>query len=360
MEKKQMNSRKWTILTLGITGTLLLIFAVLMFVTDPLLYFRKESKVLTDWQYNQLYSGPGVARQYDYDTVAAGSCMIQQFDMHQIDELYGGTSVKLTYNGATARNVKTILDICFETHPDLKRVFIPMDIFLSTKGVDEYSYSIPEYMYSCSAENTVKYLLNGNIFYHVLVPDILGTLQGETHDAMEAEPEDREYGAQLALAGYIPSARRPLGAINTDAYLPNTEANLSVNILPLIEQHPDTEFIFFVPPYSILYWDKLCATQAAEPSLESLRMMFKAVLPYDNVKVYSYLWDEEIITNLDNYRDVLHFSPEVQSLILEKMYRDEGRVTEENCDALIDAFLERVRTFDYEALYDSYMQPAEN
>lgn len=356
MEKKQMSAKKWTVLTICVTVALLLMLAVVMYITDPLLYFRKETKILSLWEYNQLYSGPGVARYYDYDTVVTGSCMVQQFDTRMIDEAYDANSVKLTYNGATAYNVKTILDICFETHPEIKRAIIPMDIFLSVKDVNEYSYPLPEYMYEKNLGNSVKYLLNANIAYHQLLPNVIGTLHGETHLAMEAEPENHEYGATLALSEFTPTDNSAFPVGDPNLYRTNTEQNLEQNILPLIEAHPNTEFQFFVPSYSILYWGKLCKEGIAKAELESLRMMMEACLPYDNVTIYSYLWDEEIITDLNNYRDVLHFSPEVQANLLDKMTQNIGLITQDNYNQLIDEFYEMVSSFDYIEFCDSWMQ----
>ena len=40
-----------------------------------------------------------------------------------------------------------------------------------------------------------------------------------------------------------------------DAFVSGIRANLDVNILPYVEAHPETEFVFWYPPYSILYWN---------------------------------------------------------------------------------------------------------
>lgn len=353
MEKKQMSAGKWTIFTLSFFLLALLLFGAIMYITDPLLYFRKESKPLTYYEYNQLYSAPGVIRHYDFDTVIVGSSMVEAFDTEEFDALYGGQTIKLTCNEATAHNDKVLLDVCYEAQPDIKRVFIPIDSFTCIYRADQYNFPIPEYMYSTSLNNSLQYLLNLNIFYHILVPDVVGTMQGKTQQAMQIKPPKDTYNSAFAK-DYILTTDQECEKFDTSAYLTNTGANLRDNILPIIEQHPETEFIFFLPCYSMLYWNRRLGTEDAEASLESVRMTVKALLPYDNVEIFGFFWDESITTDLDNYRDSGHFSPEVHSLLMNRMYQGEGRITQENCDLLFDAFIDRVNQYDYHALLRSY------
>lgn len=350
---KKQSAKKWTILTLAAILLILVAFAAFMYFTDPLLYFRKESGPITYWHYDQLYSGPGVATQYDYDTVVTGSSMIGGFDTTQFDALYNAKTVKLTYNEATAHNDKAILDVCFETHPNIKRVFLPIDSFTCIYAPDKYNCQLPDYLYNKTAAGSMKYLLNLNIFYHISVTDVINTIQGEIKPAMESKPKNENYGTQWVSGSRLIPWDETEDFDTTD-YLTNTEANLVENILPVIEAHPETEFIFFTPPYSMLYWYRRMGTGDAVASLESMRKMIGTCLMYDNVKIYGFSWDESITTHLENYKDSGHFSPEIHTGILNRMYYDEDRVTTENYNQLIDDFIERVETFDYTALYNSY------
>lgn len=358
MKKHELSAKKWTILTLTSAVLILALFAAVTFIIDPLLYFRsnarlKDSGMITYWFYNQLYSGPGVARQYDYDTVITGSSMVVDFDTTDFDALYNAKTVKLTYNEATAHNDKAILDICFETHPDLKRVFMPIDSFTCIHGADQYNFPLPEYMYAKSPENSVKYLLNLNIFYHITFQDIVGTLRGKTKDAMQSKPEYLQHGSEW-VRSYQLTPWEEIENHDTTDYLSNTDANLAENILPLIAAHPDTEFVFFTPPYSMLFWYNRMGSDDAEACLESMRKTVAACLQYDNVKIYGFGWDETITTDLDNYRDTAHFSPEIHSELAHRMSDDSDRITLDNYNELFDRFIARVKTFDYEKLYNSY------
>ena len=283
--------------------------------------------------------------------------MVGAFDTTEVDELFDAQTIKLTYNEATAHNNKAILDVCFQTHPDIKRVILPIDSFTCIYPSDQYNFPLPDYMYNKSFFNSLHYLLNLNIFYHISIKDITGTLQGKRQAAMEASPDELQYNAEWVQNNKL-IPWEEYNKFDTTNYLTNTEANLSENILPLIDEHPDTEFIFFTPPYSMLYWYRRIGTGDAFASLESMRTMVKACLRYDNVKIYGFIWDESITTKLESYRDTGHFSPEVHSELLRRIARDEDRVTLENCDQLFDDFIERIQTFDYAALLDAYVNVA--
>ena len=279
--------------------------------------------------------------------------MVSGFDTLEFDELFNTKTIKLTYNEATAHNDKAILDVCFETHPDIKRVFLPLDSFTCIYKPDQYNFPLPDYMYSKSVGNSVKHLLNINIFYHITLPDIIGTIKGETQNAMQSEPDNNQFSSEWVQSfSMIPW--NEFEKFDTTDYMTNTDANLAENILPLIKAHPNTEFILFTPPYSMLYWYRRMGTADAEASLNSMRRVIESCLQYDNVKVFGFGWDESITTNLENYRDSGHFSPEIHSEILIRMYNDEDRITLDNYNQLFDCFIERVKTFDYAQLYNSY------
>ena len=56
----------------------------------------------------------------------------------------------------------------------------------------------------------------------------------------------------------------------------------------------DTEFTFFFPPYSVLYWYKRYADGSLAAELAAQKQVVEALLAYPNVKIYyfqdDYLW----------------------------------------------------------------------
>ena len=62
----------------------------------------------------------------------------------------------------------------------------------------------------------------------------------------------------------------------------------------------------------------------------------KALLAYDNAEIYFYQDDKDIITNLDNYMDIVHFSKDINYYVYDKLSRGEERLTMENYEERLD------------------------
>jgi len=97
-----------------------------------------------------------------------------------------------------------------------------------------------------------------------------------------------------------------------------------------IEAHPETDFYIFVPPYSMLWWDSTYRDGDTEAYLYNMEQAVTTLLNYENVKFFYFQNDREIITNLENYMDTLHFSQEINHYICNCMIEDSHRLTLEN------------------------------
>ena len=96
----------------------------------------------------------------------------------------------------------------------------------------------------------------------------------------------------------------------------------------IIEAHPDTEFLFFFPPYSLARWYEFYAGGTLHYHLNQKEALTGILLGYDNVQVYDFQARTDIITNLDLYIDAGHYGPEINDAMIEAISRGECRVTD--------------------------------
>ena len=97
-----------------------------------------------------------------------------------------------------------------------------------------------------------------------------------------------------------------------------------------IKAHPDTTFYVFIPPYSMLWWDNIYREGDTESYLYNMEYTMKTLLFYENVKFYYFQNDRKVITNLENYMDILHFSPEINHYICDSMMSNSHRINLNN------------------------------
>ena len=161
----------------------------------------------------------------------------------------------------------------------------------------------------------------------------------------------------MALASY-PRPEPVAEPLAADAYLADTEANLAV-VTAWLEEHPDTEFHLFLSPYSILAWDRYTRLGALDAVLAALERAGEVLLPYENARLYGFLFDREIVENLDNYCDHVHHSGAVCRQLLEKMAAGEGQLTAENLPEILEDWRAFVEGYDFAALWPREAGPAD-
>lgn len=207
----------------------------------------------------------------------------------------------------------------------------------------------------------------GLLFYYVYNRDVIARGWERVLDAVWGVPdnidsaytwEDSElFGREITLNTAVDTRAQLLQNRtegedeNRDEKIVTCQENLD-NILPFIEENPDTEFIVFLPPYSMLYWEQLVLKGELEDMLEVYRYAMKQLLQYDNVSVYYFQNEKNIITNLDNYRDTCHHRPEYNRYIFEAVRDGKNRVTEENLGQIIEDMYEFAVDFDYNSYWE--------
>lgn len=348
-----MNTKKWAISLIAAVLATLMAFGGIMVFLDPLLNYGPEKDFMRCYRYSTIYSNPGIAKHYDYDTVLVGTSMIQNTNVDLCDELFDCDMVRLPYPGGTSYDMKTILDLCFASDNDIKTVYWELDQFQLTNSATEHRQAVPEYLYTDSVLDDLPYVLNLEIFYRYGLLNIINGRHGERSD-MERRGITLwgTFNKENALANYS----RPKEQAKTVRDFHNThlqtvvDANLA-NITVLVEANPDTEFVFFMPPFSVMYWDYEIRNGKFESTLDATEYAMTHLLEYDNVRIYYYQAEEDIITDLDNYKDFSHYGNWTNDTVTEYIAADKCRVTGENCADMIQKLRDLVYAYDFEALF---------
>lgn len=357
-------NKKWTILTLLITLIILICTIALVVVADPFFQYHKP---ISDFGYminNQLYQNPGIAKHFDYNAILLGSSMTENFMVSQIDDAFSVSSVKLCYSGAFAKTIKTILDIAFENNDNIKKVFLGLDIYSYLAQVDADRYPLPEYLYDNNMMNDLQYVLNKDVIAKsTMALNCMNlTIPNTTRDgayAWYASFEDEFNGEYVAK--YYDELRPNIidKERTTQELTEKVRINVQYNLLPIIEKNPDTEFYIFFPPYSILYWDKVRLEGDLEAELYTQRYSIESLLGYDNVKVYFFQDIEEIILNLNNYKDHSHYHIDINSLMVDEMSQDKCLLTENNYMDKLNHLYSLINETNIDRLLESYVSEDE-
>ena len=75
------------------------------------------------------------------------------------------------------------------------------------------------------------------------------------------------------------------------------------------------------------------------------------LLECPNVRLFNFYDQYDVITNANNYRDKEHYSPEINTKILEWMASGVGLVTKENYLERLEIEKEYYLNYDYESIF---------
>ena len=331
MRAKPLSRGRWTAFVLALLLLALGGCALLVSLVDPFeIYHRATAFIPPIASGTQSYSNAGLARSWAYDSIIIGSSMTENFVPSQLDGLLGGRFIKLCINGGSPYNHRQMMELAFETH-EVRTVLYGIDADALTYFYTQPKTEMPDYLYSLSPLDDVRYWFNSSVLLHY-VPACLrtwGQSDPDLRDTMYAWGDLYPYGAEYALREARFDGRTYPQRETPEPYVMSQQTMLNVthNLLPFIEAHPGTQFIFFFPPYSLARWHRFYREGALETHLSQADAVCAALLPYENVRVYDFRARTDWILDLSNYIDDYHYGPWINAQIAEDIAADRCRVT---------------------------------
>ena len=331
------------IATVGLAG-----FASIIAYIDPFFHYHKPIEGFPYVVDDQVDMNPGLARHMDYDGVLLGSSMTVNFTASSFERDLGLKVQKLSYNGAYPKDQANIMEQVFEANPSVERVFLGIDELNYSADVNETKYPVTDYLYDNNSFNDVKYLLNKDVMLDYVLKPLVDRSDATDWDMIYPMWWKPEHYNLANVRLYYTPAEEITDTTPLEEYIAGIEKNLDVNIIPFIEEHPDTEFTIFYPPYSILYWYDAKRTGDVDIIVGKLKYMTERLLAYDNVEVYLFCGDEDIITNFDNYADYTHYSTAVCDYMVSSFETGEHRIVFSNYESELEALRQLALNYPYE------------
>lgn len=320
-----------------IRSALVLLFIIgLVVLFDPFYQYHKPlpglKSVLTDKEYQCV----GTLRNFDYDSLIVGSSVCENYNNNWFNEGFDCTAIKAIRSYGATADLCYLLDTAYETH-ELQYVFYnidPSSLSASTETTYE-STGCPMYLYDTNVWNDAQYVLNKDVLLEKIPYMLAFSFLGDYDEGNSYNWAQWKYfGADLATGMYN---RKPsIKPMLEENYY---EEELTGNIKLLttqVEAHPETTFKFFFSPYSMLWWDDAYRGGELDTCIYNEKKAIGTLLEYENVEIYYYQDNEEIITNLDNYMDMIHFSKEINQSICSSLIAQESRLTKENYEERLE------------------------
>ena len=349
-----MKAKRWNILVLGMSVFLLAVFALPTILIDPYFHFHPPFSVYL--LNSERYQNDGIVKHFSYDALITGTSMTENFKTSQMNEIFGVNAVKVPFAGGSYKEIDENLQTAIEYNPDLKLVVRGLDTGSLDLEKDRMGYSeMPTFLYDKNPWNDVNYVLNKSILFQGTYPAfLLIKNQGDstTFDDYFSWGEDMEYGKEAILKNYQRNDVRAKEYQMTEEDRTRIFANIEQNVLETVRKNPQITFYYFFTPYSILWWDSMNQNGRVKYEMEVQRMVIEQLLPFENLKLYSWFDEETLTGNLENYKDLVHYGPHINEKMLVWMREGNGELTWENYERYLAEIEKYYLNYDYDNLFE--------
>lgn len=300
--------------------------AVIVWIFDPFFHYHKPIRPLKEVLTQAEYQVIGTLKNFEYDSLIAGSSMAENYNNYWFDELYHCKTIKAVKPGANTSDLVYLLNRAYE-YKEIKNIFYTLDIAAFTTTVKEHyvNEGMPLYLYNKNPFDDIKYLFNKHVLFKEIPYMIANSFMG---DYNEGDSFNWAKYKSFDTLHYTPTEEKQEDK-NLEEYKENIDFNLN-QLEELLKKHPETNFIFMVPPYSSLWWYEAYMCGDLEYNLYALEEIFNRLEGYENAEIHYFQAMEEIVSDLSNYMDLLHFHPDINKRLVELTLSGDYIVTKDN------------------------------
>lgn len=331
-----MSDRNKFILIAIISLVFLLFQGSLIYIIDPYIRYRKPiyNKVVSSSGSPALYSG--VLRNYEYDSVVLGTSMAQNFKVIDLNKNIGGNFINIAQSGANIAETADLFKVAKEKK--IKYVVMSLDIFSFKKlnrisNTKKYSYLF-EKPYSLKE---YKYLFNIDSWMHI--PRIILKDSENPYELGYWANDGYIFSKEEVLKEYKKIKNIEIKEFNIEEMKKNYREYLE----KIVKENPEIQFYFFYPPYSVLTYKN--PELDIDGFLEFKLFLSEELLKYNNIILSDYQSEEKIIFDLDLYKDLTHYSPEINKYILENLKNEKYRLNNTNYKEKILLLKEKIELY---------------
>ena len=350
-----------------LTGWLIIVLSALcvigyqVYSVDP--YFHYHKPEVDKYFYpldNPRSQNDGISRNFEYDAIVTGTSMTENIRTTEVDKLFGVNSIKVPYSGGSFKEVNDNIERALSTNSNITTIIRCLDLSKILSEPDDMRFDLgeyPTYLYDDNPFNDVEYLLNrdvlfGRVYKMISERNTEGFYPGITSfDNYSRWQESHTFGFKSVCQNNL-EAKETKQIHLTDEERVKIKENVTQNVVAVADRYPDVEFYYFYSPYSIVVWNVWNTQDSLLKQLETEAYATELILQHDNIHLFSINTRIDITSDLNNYKDAIHYGEWINTDILNNMKNNVGLLTNNNYLKYIDEERKFYKNFDYNSLFN--------
>ena len=350
------SDQKFVAYMLGIVIAALIVLGGVTVVIDPFFHYHGPLEQLQYPIEDERYQNDGIAKHFRYDAIITGSSMTDNFKTTEANELFQADFIKIPYSGAFYKEVNDTLEAAIKANPDIRIVIRGLDAGFMPVDKDRYVYdTYPDYLYDDNLVNDVNYFWNKTVLFDYSIKVLSYTSHGGQTTSFDSYSNWNSYsvfGKEAVNSAYQRPEKSETEQVWQSGDKETLEKNIEQNVIRLVEDNPDITFYLFIPPCSIYNWDLWNQRGSLRYQLEAQKRTIEMLVQYDNIKMFGFFTNFELICDASHYKDAVHYSEDINSQILNWMKMGQYQLTEENYLDYCKEVGEFYISYDYESLFE--------
>lgn len=342
-----MNAKQWLKYLIFSIICFICVICLFNYIIDPFQHYRQATIYTFNYSGNQRYLNSGLAKNYNFNSIVIGTSMTENFTLDKT-KIIMNNPIKLSIAGGQAYQFKQILNIAFSKH-QIQTVLFGLDVY-SFLNAKEDSNELIDCLYDDSLFNDYKYLLNldtlKRAFKILFSKDNRKSKKEYNYNHMFEwqNNNQKNFTLERVIDNYN-NRDKQFSHHKNSWNLIQLENNFDNNLYKLIIENKNTKFIFFFPPYSILTYKDWEEKDSLDTILKFKEYIYNKLITLENVSLYDFQIAKEITHNLNNYKDITHYSQNISFWIIDQIYDGNFLLNSKNQNKSIVQFREQVNQY---------------
>lgn len=368
--------------------TVLLLLGSLLgyvYIFDPWQLFHKPWFRDPVFIKNARFQNSGIINSYDFDSAIIGNSMAENFSAAEASRLLGGRFVNLAMSGSLYSERSIVLEHLFRKK-DIKTVVVTLD-HLPYVWFGQFHKKYPaqefDFLYNNNPFDDFRIYLDVKLFdcwdlkdsckkkipggrkesledLYPWFPNFVKAFGGTDnwcYWSKKSKPfkkylQDKviKIVDQIDKGKSIPWPKKSLAGCDK-----RLSATFNGYVLSYIKNNPDTRFYLFFPPYSRLRsgMQERYYTGNYQSYFSYVKFVVEATEQYPNVSVFGFD-DQDFTGDLANYKDLIHYHRDINSLMLERMSARSNILTSENVDSYLARVSKLAHNYDLHTITNAF------